>query len=326
MACSSAKGTSLPMTAAACSRCLSSGGSRSMRAASTACTVAGTCSAPAAAPGGMLPALPRQRPASPPAPAPSPPGRTGLPSARSTNRRLSGARLGCVAEQSVAAAPRHSAAAADRGGAACSSLAAPAVLILGPVRDEEQQARAGQALDQAVQQRLGLGVDPVQVLEDQEQRLHAGSPAAAAVSRRRACAGGAGAGQASATRVLHGHIEQREQRGERRLEDAVQGAAACPSPSRGSPRSSSRSCDREVALEQVDHRAGSSSPCRRRRTALSSTSQSVRAMASGSTRRPAATCRPRALPPAPPPAHAPPARAPAPGGAAPARRRGRRSG
>ena len=30
----------------------------------------------------------------------------------------------------------------------------------------------GRLLDQAVEDRLGLGVDPVQVLEDQEQRLH----------------------------------------------------------------------------------------------------------------------------------------------------------
>ena len=42
IAWSSAKGTSLPMTAADWSRRLSSGASRSMRAASTACTVAGT--------------------------------------------------------------------------------------------------------------------------------------------------------------------------------------------------------------------------------------------------------------------------------------------
>ena len=35
-------GTSLPITAAACSRPLSSGDSRSMRAANIACTVAGT--------------------------------------------------------------------------------------------------------------------------------------------------------------------------------------------------------------------------------------------------------------------------------------------
>ena len=42
MAWRSARGTSVPMTAAVCRSCFSSGGSRSMRAASTACTVAGT--------------------------------------------------------------------------------------------------------------------------------------------------------------------------------------------------------------------------------------------------------------------------------------------
>ena len=42
---SSAQGTSLPMTAAAWSRRLSSGGRRSIRAARIACTVAGTCDA-----------------------------------------------------------------------------------------------------------------------------------------------------------------------------------------------------------------------------------------------------------------------------------------
>src|SRR5262249_46899095 len=42
MACNSGKGTSLPITAAVCRRRFSSGGSRSIRAASTACTVAAT--------------------------------------------------------------------------------------------------------------------------------------------------------------------------------------------------------------------------------------------------------------------------------------------
>ena len=51
-------------------------------------------------------------------------------------------------------------------------LAAPAVLVLRAVVDQQQQAGRGQALDQAVEQRLGLGVDPVQVLEDQQQGLH----------------------------------------------------------------------------------------------------------------------------------------------------------
>jgi hypothetical protein len=46
------------------------------------------------------------------------------------------------------------------------------VLVLGAVVDEQEHAGGGQAVDQAVEDRLRLGVDPVQVLEDQEQRLH----------------------------------------------------------------------------------------------------------------------------------------------------------
>jgi hypothetical protein len=51
-------------------------------------------------------------------------------------------------------------------------LAAPAVLILRPVIHQEQQLGGGQVLDQAIEQGLGLRVDPMQVLEDQEQGLH----------------------------------------------------------------------------------------------------------------------------------------------------------
>ena len=51
-------------------------------------------------------------------------------------------------------------------------LAAPMVLVLGPVVDEEQEPRRRQAFDEAVQQRLGLGVDPVEVLEHEQHRLH----------------------------------------------------------------------------------------------------------------------------------------------------------
>ena len=51
-------------------------------------------------------------------------------------------------------------------------LAAPAVLVLRAIVDQQQQPGGGQALDQAVEQGLGLGVDPVQILEHQQQRLH----------------------------------------------------------------------------------------------------------------------------------------------------------
>ena len=42
--------------------------------------------------------------------------------------------------------------------------------VLGTVADEEQDACSWKALDQTVEQRLALPVDPVEILEDQEER------------------------------------------------------------------------------------------------------------------------------------------------------------
>ena len=47
-------------------------------------------------------------------------------------------------------------------------LAAPAVLVLRAVVDQQQQAGGGQALHQAIEQLLRLGIDPVQVLKHQQ--------------------------------------------------------------------------------------------------------------------------------------------------------------
>src|SRR5262249_57021017 len=51
-------------------------------------------------------------------------------------------------------------------------LPAPAVLILGPVIDEQQQTCRWQTFDQVVEQRLGLGIDPVEILEQDQERLY----------------------------------------------------------------------------------------------------------------------------------------------------------
>ena len=83
---------------------------------------------------------------------------------------LSGSRLG-----SLPAAPgetRRRLPGARVDAAACIGFAAPAVLVFWTVVDQEQQPGCGQALHQAVQQRLRLGINPVQILEDQAQRLH----------------------------------------------------------------------------------------------------------------------------------------------------------
>ena len=47
----------------------------------------------------------------------------------------------------------------------------PAVLVLGAVVDQQEQAGGWQALHQAIEERLGLRIDPVQVLEHQQERL-----------------------------------------------------------------------------------------------------------------------------------------------------------
>ena len=45
------------------------------------------------------------------------------------------------------------------------------MLVLGAVGDEKQEASGGKRVHEAVEPRLGLRVDPVQVLENEQQRL-----------------------------------------------------------------------------------------------------------------------------------------------------------
>ena len=53
------------------------------------------------------------------------------------------------------------------------ALVAPGVLALGAVADEEQNTMAREALDQGVEHRLRLRVNPVDILEDEQNRLAA---------------------------------------------------------------------------------------------------------------------------------------------------------
>ena len=85
-----------------------------------------------------------------------------------------------------------------------------------------------QALDQGVQQRLGLGVDPVEILEHQQQRLplalaeqqlldrvEGGAAALGRVALRPGGLGRAGLG-------IDRHVEQRQQRRQRRRQGRVE--------------------------------------------------------------------------------------------------------
>src|SRR5262245_43149013 len=51
-------------------------------------------------------------------------------------------------------------------------LSTPAMDELRPIVDKQQNSRGAQAVHENVEQRLRLGVDPVQVLEHQDERLH----------------------------------------------------------------------------------------------------------------------------------------------------------
>ena len=131
-------------------------------------------------------------------------------------------------------------------------LAAPGVLVLGAVVDEEQEARRGQALDEAVEQGLGLAVDPVQVLEDHHQRLDLALAQQQALDRVERLLAPLERIEGLPGRLVHRHVEERqegghggpERRGERQdlprdlLPDLPRVVAAL---------------DLEVAAEQLDH-------------------------------------------------------------------------
>ena len=131
-------------------------------------------------------------------------------------------------------------------------LAAPGVLVLGAVVDEEQEARRGQALDEAIEQGLGLAVDPVQVLEDHHQRLDLALAQQQALDRVERLLAPLERIEGLPGRLVHRHVEERqegghggpERRGERQdlprdlLPDLPRVVAAL---------------DREVAAEQLDH-------------------------------------------------------------------------
>jgi hypothetical protein len=101
-------------------------------------------------------------------------------------------------------------------------LATPPMLVVRPVTHEQQDPCGGDAFDQGAQQRLGLLVDPVEILDDHEEWLHPAlaeqqtldgvkrPPAALRCVERRPLG------------ILDGHIEERQQGGQLRLQGPVE--------------------------------------------------------------------------------------------------------
>jgi hypothetical protein len=136
---------------------------------------------------------------------------------------------------------------------AVAGLAAPSVLVLGTVVHQQQQARRSHAVDDGVEEGLRLAVNPVEIFEDHEKGLltrlpqqqppHGVKGLPAPLSRLERLPRG----------VVHGHVEQGQQRWQRRLERAVEreqlAGHLLPDLAQVVPV-----LDLEIALEQVDHR------------------------------------------------------------------------
>jgi hypothetical protein len=127
------------------------------------------------------------------------------------------------------------------------------VLILRAVVDQQQDVGRRQALDEAVEHGLGLGVDPVEVFEDQEQELYL------AFAQQHALELGEGAlpplGRIECQEGTIGgqHIQERQQRREDLLESLVQSQEVprdlCPNGAR-----LVSVLDVQIAPEQIDNR------------------------------------------------------------------------
>ena len=240
----------MPITEAACRSRFSSGGSRSIRAARIVCTVAGTCSASTGRVSRYAPRSPASAPVSTSVRTVSS-RKNGLP--RFTSICVSGASPGSGAEQRRQQFRRALGGQGVEPELGVGRLAPPAVLVLGAVVHQEQEAGGAKALHEAVEQGLGLAVDPVQVLEDHQQRLHLALPQQQALDRVERALAALRRVQVLPGRVLDRHVEQREQRGQQGLERAVQ-AQHAPQHLGAHLPVVVPVADLEVALEQVDHR------------------------------------------------------------------------
>jgi hypothetical protein len=82
------------------------------------------------------------------------------------------------------------------------------VLVLGTVVYDEQQARRGQALNEAIEQSLGLAVNPVQILEDHHQRLDLALAQQQAFDRVERLVASLTRVEGAPGRLIHRHVEE----------------------------------------------------------------------------------------------------------------------
>ena len=86
------------------------------------------------------------------------------------------------------------------------------MLILGTIVDQEAEPGCREALDQGVEERLSLGVNPVEILDHEEQRLDLSLVEPEPLDRVEYPLAPLGGIEGLPGAVLAGHIEQGEER------------------------------------------------------------------------------------------------------------------
>src|SRR4051812_5856493 len=90
-------------------------------------------------------------------------------------------------------------------------LAIPRVLIFRPIVHEEQHAGGGKALDEAIEKRLRLAIDPLKILENDQHRLYLAFDNKQALQRIERAPTPLRWVQGKPFGVLDRHIEERKQ-------------------------------------------------------------------------------------------------------------------
>jgi len=106
--------------------------------------------------------------------------------------------------------------------------APPVVLELGPVVDEQQEPRCPDPLEEAVEDRPGLGVDPLEVLEDQDERLAIALLQEEAGQRVEHAAPPLARVEGAERLILRQRDEERQDRRDRVVEVGVERPDLCP--------------------------------------------------------------------------------------------------
>ncbi len=94
--------------------------------------------------------------------------------------------------------------------------------VLRAVVDEQQEPGRRQALDQAVERGLRLRVDPVEVFDDDQERLDLALPQEEPLQGVDGALAPLRRGEGLPSAVFHRHVEEREERRQRWLEGAVE--------------------------------------------------------------------------------------------------------